>query len=158
MQLLGCGALPHMNEDIIEERDKNIIEYDDYDHKYLNVRLKPDLMEARDFEYLDESTWEILYQRNNGTAIKRFVVEGNDGKIVELYYKKIPVVPIVSDILKDIEHERTSKLNEVNVYFSKYDTVANFIEIAGRAIKRWVEGKKSVYIASENFMKLWMMP
>lgn len=127
MQLMGCGSLPNINEDIIEERENNVIEYDDYENKHLNIRLKADLMEVRDFEYLDESSWEVLYQRNHGIAVKRFVVEGNDGKIVELYYRRIPIIPIISDILKDVEHERTSKLNEVYIYFSKYATVANFM-------------------------------
>jgi hypothetical protein len=50
-----------------------------------------------------------------------------DGKIVELYFQKIALVPMIMTILKDIEQERTTKLTEATVQFSKYATVGQLI-------------------------------
>jgi hypothetical protein len=61
-----------------------------------------------------------------------------DGKIVELYYQRIALVPIIMNVLKDIEQERTTKLTEVTVQFSKYATVEDFIGSVGRLLKSWV--------------------
>lgn len=55
--------------------------------------------------------------------MKRLVRETPDGKVVELYYQRIALVPMIMSILKDIEQERITKLNEVTVQFSKYATV-----------------------------------
>jgi hypothetical protein len=70
--------------------------------------------------------------------LKRKIETGPDGKIVELYFQKIALVPMIMSILKDIEQERTTKLTEVTVQFSKYATVENFIKSVSRILKRWI--------------------
>jgi hypothetical protein len=41
-------------------------------------------------------------------------------------------------ILKDIEQERTTKLAEVTVQFSKYATVDQFIKKVGGLLRTWI--------------------
>ena len=49
-----------------------------------------------------------------------------DGKKVELYYQTLKLSPISMNVLKDIEHERITKLPEITLQFSKYATVSQF--------------------------------
>jgi hypothetical protein len=67
----------------------------------LNVRLKAGLVENIDYVYVDKATWDILDDYGN-IEIKRFVVDTNDGKKVELYYQKITVIPLTMENLKNI--------------------------------------------------------
>lgn len=58
-------------------------------------------MENIDYVYVDKATWDILDDYGN-IEIKRFVVDTNDGKKVELYYQKITVIPLTMENLKNI--------------------------------------------------------
>lgn len=61
-------------------------------------------------------------------------------------------------ILKDIEQERTTKLTEVTVQFSKYATVEEFVKKVGGLLRTWIEHEERVYVGNEDFLKLWIMP
>jgi hypothetical protein len=61
-------------------------------------------------------------------------------------------------ILKDIEQERTTKLTEVTVQFSKYATVEQLIQSVGKILKSWIENEERVHIGYEDYIKLWIMP
>lgn len=67
-------------------------------------------MEGRDFEYLNFDTWKGIIEEHEGYTLKRKIEESPDGKVVELYFQKIALVPMVMSILKDVEQERISKL------------------------------------------------
>jgi len=58
-------------------------------------------VENIDYVYVDKATWDILDDYGN-IEIKRFVVDTNDGKKVELYYQKITVIPLTMENLKNI--------------------------------------------------------
>lgn len=61
-------------------------------------------------------------------------------------------------ILKDIEQERTTKLKEVTVQFSKYSTIEEFGKKVGGLLRTWIEYEERVYVGNEDFLKLWIMP
>ena len=65
---------------------------------------------------------------------------------------------MIMSILKDIEQERVTKLNEVTVQFSKYATVEEFISKVGRILKNWIESEERVNISMQDYIKLWIMP
>lgn len=116
------------------------------------------MAEGKDFEYLDEACWKIFFKEYKGFTLRRLVRETPDGKVVELHYQRIALVPMIMSILKDIEQERITKLNEVTVQFSKYATIEEFISKVGRVLRDWIENEERVNIAMEDFIKLWIMP
>jgi hypothetical protein len=103
-------------------------------------------------------TWRIIKRGYQCYSIKRKIEESPDGKIVELYFQKVALVPMSMTILKDIEQERTTKLTEVTVQFSKYAAVEDFISKVGGVLRTWIEREERVYVGNEDFLKLWIMP
>lgn len=60
--------------------------------------------------------------------MKRFVVETLDGQKVELYFQSLTIVPLWNNLLKDVEQERITKLQEVNIQYSSNAALNNLIE------------------------------
>lgn len=48
----------------------------------MNNKLKNDVSEGKDFEYIDEKTWNILFDEYEGYDLKRIIQDTPDGKIV----------------------------------------------------------------------------
>lgn len=119
--------MPIVNEDIIDLNEKYTLKFTEDADKYLNIKLKADLVEGRDFEFLDIDTWKIIKRAYQCHSVKRKIEESPDGKIVEVYFQKVSLVPMAMTMLKDIEQERTTKLTEVTLQFSKYATVEKLV-------------------------------
>ncbi len=52
--------MPFINEDIVDTNEKFTLEFHQKNFAHLNTKLKNDLCEGKDFEYLDEATWTVL--------------------------------------------------------------------------------------------------
>lgn len=66
--------------------------------------------------------WNII-KSDDSLELKRYVVETPDGKKVELYYRKLTIIPIFNEYLKDIEKDLTEKFIFITFQFSHYKTV-----------------------------------
>jgi hypothetical protein len=60
--------------------------------------------------------------------VKRFVVDTLDGQKVELYFQSLTIVPLWNNLLKDVEQERITKLQEVVIQYSANAPLSNLIE------------------------------
>ena len=68
---------------------------------FLEVKLKPNLFEHKDYEFVNEECWQIL-SSNDNYEVKRFVAETPDGLKVELYYKPLTLIAVWNNLLKDV--------------------------------------------------------
>lgn len=58
-KLFGCGSLPRLNEDIVESMDYcSLMLPSKLSH--LDVKLKPNLVEHANFEFVSAEGWEVL--------------------------------------------------------------------------------------------------
>lgn len=93
---------------------------------HLDVKLKPDLAEHRDYEFISGAAWEDIFEHYDNVEVKRLVVDTPDGQKVELYYKTIKLIPLWNNLLKDVEQERISKLTEITMQYSSHATLKDF--------------------------------
>jgi len=91
--------------------------------------------------------------------VLRYVVDTPDGQKVELYYQTIKFVPLWNNLLKDVEQERISKLQEVTMQYSHSSTLKEFAE----DIKDYLASfaRKECYgshFPKEDFTRFWILP
>ena len=77
---------------------------------HLDVKLKPNLIEHKDYEFITEDAWKVFKQNYDNIEVERFVVDTLDGQKVEIYYQNITIIPLWNNLLKDVEQERITKL------------------------------------------------
>ena len=99
MQLLGCGSMPRLNEDIVDKTDICPMMLP-HRLQHLDIKLKSDLGEHKDYEFVNEEGWQVL-KRYDNYEVKRWVVDTFDGQKVELYYQQLKLIPLWNNLLKD---------------------------------------------------------
>lgn len=80
-KIFGCGKLPHLNEDIVESTDACDLGLSNR-LNYLDIKLKSDLAEHRDYEFINERIWDKIFESYDGHEVKRYVVDTPDGQKV----------------------------------------------------------------------------
>lgn len=83
IQYVGCGKIPTANEDIVQSIKVGSFEFNDpLDH--LKVRLKGELQEGKDYEFIGKEMffWLQQCQEYNMIKVPRKVVKTKEGKKV----------------------------------------------------------------------------
>lgn len=87
--------MPIINEDICEDIKLDITFGGEYSG--LNVVLKQGLQEGKDYIFLNEALWTVVSRDlddDEFIEVRRKVVDANEGQKVEMYYRKVTLVPI----------------------------------------------------------------
>ena len=72
--------MPRLNEDIVERLDYCSLNLSQK-LSHLDIKLKPELAEHKDYEFVNEKAWEVL-ERYDSIEVKRWVVDTPDGQKV----------------------------------------------------------------------------
>lgn len=112
-----------------------------------------------DYVLVNKPLWEILEEYKNIEFNRKMVVQ-EEGKKVEVYYRRITAILLSNEILKDVEKETLKKFKRVNLQLPQYTDIEPLIPYISEKVRDFMSINPTMYKYidySQDNVKIWLV-
>lgn len=157
-KFIGAGQLPILNEDIMDNNFQVDILFEE-PYLGLNMAIVEGLKSELNYILVHKPIWEILETYKN-IEFNRKMVETEEGKKVEVYYRRINAILLSNEILKDVEKQTLKKFKKINLQLPQYEDLEPLISKISQKAKQFLSVSPTMYKYVEytlDDMKIWLV-